>query len=149
MSWSGRTRSMPSLIARFMGPTWGPVGAGSTQVGPMLAPWTLLSVMVADVWTLRRQTISGHFIDCNTSTSLSLWGRISTTCVLPVWRDYTLPAKNMEYVESAMETLVFDILVCWKWLGANTKQVLWLYATLPRSVMDEMQLAMSKLKDTL
>ena len=31
------------LIARFMGPTWGPSGAGRTQVGLMLAPWTLLS----------------------------------------------------------------------------------------------------------
>ena len=33
----------PSLIARFMGPTWGPSGANRTQVGTMLAPWTLLS----------------------------------------------------------------------------------------------------------
>ena len=32
-----------SLIARLMGPTWGPSGADRTQVGPMLAPWTLLS----------------------------------------------------------------------------------------------------------
>ena len=32
-----------SLIARFMGPTWGPSGADRTQVGPMLAPWTSLS----------------------------------------------------------------------------------------------------------
>ena len=32
-----------SLIARFMGSTWGPSGADMTQVGPMLAPWTLLS----------------------------------------------------------------------------------------------------------
>ena len=32
-----------TLIARFMGPTWGPSGADRTQVGPMLAPWTLLS----------------------------------------------------------------------------------------------------------
>ena len=32
-----------ALIARFMGPTWGPYGADRTQVGPMLAPWTLLS----------------------------------------------------------------------------------------------------------
>ena len=30
-------------IARFKGPTWGPPGAGRTQVGPMLGPWTLLS----------------------------------------------------------------------------------------------------------
>ena len=34
-----------SLIARFMGPTWGPSGADRTQVGPMLALWTLLSGM--------------------------------------------------------------------------------------------------------
>ena len=30
-------------IARFMGSTWGPSGSDRTQVGPMLAPWTLLS----------------------------------------------------------------------------------------------------------
>ena len=40
------TGAIISLIARFMGPTWGPSGAERaerTQVGPMLAPWTLLS----------------------------------------------------------------------------------------------------------
>ena len=31
------------LIARFVGPTWGLSGADRTQVGPMLALWTLLS----------------------------------------------------------------------------------------------------------
>ena len=30
-------------VARFMGSTWGPSGADRTQVGPMLAPWALLS----------------------------------------------------------------------------------------------------------
>ena len=35
-------RDIP-LIARFMGPTWGPSGADRTQVGPMLASWTSLS----------------------------------------------------------------------------------------------------------
>ena len=32
-----------TLIASFMGSMWGPPGADRTQVGPMLAPWTLLS----------------------------------------------------------------------------------------------------------
>ena len=32
-----------SPIARFLGSTWGPSGADRTQVGPMLAPWPLLS----------------------------------------------------------------------------------------------------------
>ena len=40
-----------TLIARFMGPTWGPSGAERTQVGPMQAPWTLLSELY-EVWTL-------------------------------------------------------------------------------------------------
>ena len=35
--------SITPLVTRFMGPTWGPSGADRTQVGPMLAPWTLLS----------------------------------------------------------------------------------------------------------
>ena len=29
-------------IAKFMGPTWGPPGSCRPQMGPMLAPWTLL-----------------------------------------------------------------------------------------------------------
>ena len=39
----GPIQGLYTLIARFMGPTWGPSGADSTQVGPMLAPWSLLS----------------------------------------------------------------------------------------------------------
>ena len=42
-----RAMSFKVLIARFMGPIWGPYGAGRTQVGPMLAPWTLLSVALS------------------------------------------------------------------------------------------------------
>ena len=45
MAW-WRTGNKPSLTARFMGPTWGPSGADRTQVGPMLAPWTLLSLFL-------------------------------------------------------------------------------------------------------
>ena len=36
-----------SLIARFMGPTWGPNGADSTKVGPMWATRNLLSGYVS------------------------------------------------------------------------------------------------------
>ena len=42
--WGVFARSVEgTLITRFMGPTWGPSGADRTQVGPMLALWTLLS----------------------------------------------------------------------------------------------------------
>ena len=32
-----------SQIASFLGPAWGPAGFSRSQIGPMLAPWTLLS----------------------------------------------------------------------------------------------------------
>ena len=35
--------SEQTLIARFMGPTWDPPGSCRPQIGPMLAPWSLLS----------------------------------------------------------------------------------------------------------
>ena len=38
-------QQLTSQIASFMGPTWGPPGADRTQLGPMLATWTLLSEM--------------------------------------------------------------------------------------------------------
>ena len=35
--------TVSSLIAKFMEPTWGPPGSCRPQMGPILAPWTLLS----------------------------------------------------------------------------------------------------------
>ena len=40
-------KGKPTLETRFMGPTRGPSGADRTQLGPMLAPWTLLSGLVS------------------------------------------------------------------------------------------------------
>ena len=37
------SQSLKSLIAKYVGPTWGPPGSWRPQMGPMLAPWTLLS----------------------------------------------------------------------------------------------------------
>ena len=39
-----------TLIAKFIGPAWGPSVADRTQVGPILAPWTLLSGYLYVVW---------------------------------------------------------------------------------------------------
>ena len=43
-------RASYTLIARFMGPTWVLPGAERTQVGPMLAPWTLPFGIVCQLW---------------------------------------------------------------------------------------------------
>ena len=37
---------MITQIAKFMGPIWGPPGSCRPQMGPMFAPWTLLSGVV-------------------------------------------------------------------------------------------------------
>ena len=56
------------LRARFMGPTWGPSGTDRTQVGPMLAPWTLLSGTLS-IRTMRTNVLGSgeswlrHFSD--------------------------------------------------------------------------------------
>ena len=51
--------SNTALIARFMGPTWGPSWANRTQVGPMLAPWTLISGCLLWV-TVHGESIAIH-----------------------------------------------------------------------------------------
>ena len=47
------THKGTSLIARCVGPTWGPSGADRTQVGPMLAPWTLLNGLLSTISELK------------------------------------------------------------------------------------------------
>ena len=39
-------------IARFMGPTWGTPGSCRPQMGPILAPWTLLSGYAHLKWVI-------------------------------------------------------------------------------------------------
>ena len=43
LSGTTQTAYKPTQITKFMGPTWGPSGSWWPQMGPMLAPWTLLS----------------------------------------------------------------------------------------------------------
>ena len=40
----------PSQITKCMRPTWGPPGSCRPQMGPMLAPWTLLSGLLYKGW---------------------------------------------------------------------------------------------------
>ena len=57
--------SMGSLVAKFMGPTWGPPGADRTQVCPMLVPWTYLrclySYHLTEAETKRPSFCRQHF----------------------------------------------------------------------------------------
>ena len=50
-----------SLIATFMGPTWGPPGSCWPQMSFMLSPWALLSGMYRAVWNLSTTPMSTHW----------------------------------------------------------------------------------------
>ena len=64
---NGSYAFLTTLIARFMGPTWGPSGADRTQVGPMLAPWSLLSGFMT-VMSHECHGVSNHRkLDCYSS----------------------------------------------------------------------------------
>ena len=45
--------SRRSQKAKFMGTIWGPPGSCRSQMGPMLAPWTLLSGLFQGWWLLK------------------------------------------------------------------------------------------------
>ena len=75
--------TIAALIARCMGPTWGPSGADRTQVGPMLAPWTLLSGAVTRVLTphpyiSRREWINHYIKICLTVQWLAIRNKFTT-----------------------------------------------------------------------
>ena len=45
-------RGVRSQITKFMGPTWGPSGSCRAQMGPMLAPWSLLSGLISYIHSM-------------------------------------------------------------------------------------------------
>ena len=68
-------------ITKFLGPTWGLTRADSAQVGPTLAPWTLLSGEVStkklysltlSQWTLAGPVYIGMPLECHWLTQCTL-----------------------------------------------------------------------------
>ena len=93
------------LIARFMGPTWGPSGADRTQVVPVLVPWTLQSGRVT--WTkfyvgmlgskCRKQCIYlNSFIMYFSFHTVGKW--LESQCIIKAWRwPWCLNQRSMMY----------------------------------------------------
>ena len=73
-----------SQIAKFMGPTWGPPGSCRPQMGPVLAPWTLL--WGKSLWLSYEWVCSG----CQWATCLPC----QCVCSLPHCKQETQPAGS-------------------------------------------------------
>ena len=51
-------------MAKFIGPTWGPPGSCQPQMGPIMAPWTLLSGYIF-TWYDGIDEIDSHGVTVN------------------------------------------------------------------------------------
>ena len=55
-------------IAKFMGPTWGPSGTCRPQMGPILAPWTLLSGIYVHQHEVNTKGVRRYTVACPRGT---------------------------------------------------------------------------------
>ena len=98
-----------SQIARFIGSTWGPTGGGRTQVGPMLAPWTLLSWVFHYTWRALQMSFRASLFSRMKFTP-RFYGRLCakheaadrTVCTYHPWI-YKLMKTNMQSSPSVMK----------------------------------------------
>ena len=102
-----------SQIARFMRPTWDPLGADRTQVGPMLAPWTVLSGLLFNSWLTH---LCSDDVRIQLPIKLIHW--IEESNIL-CWWYLLLSMAEFNMVEIALSFLVcFDDSRYWGvWLG--------------------------------
>ena len=75
---SSDLNSVIPLRARFMGPTWGPLGANRTQVGPMRATWTLFfgTLFHKEIFCTRNKEVGRLELAFNSECSLGSFNKL-------------------------------------------------------------------------
>ena len=94
--------ALPAQTAKFMGPTWGPPGSCRPQMGPMLAPWTLLSgsIWIPVIWWNVREA------------SLYMYnGAADTWTDIPYVEMFPWPFFSPEYSESGSPEYLQQVVV--------------------------------------
>ena len=108
------------LTARFMGPTWGPSGADRTQVGPMLAPWILLSGSSANV---KHKIMFKVTIMITGQSCGSFWGnQVSFTYWLTMGQ-FAMAKECIKHAQPCNKTDIFFSIYPLK--CANSLMLLW------------------------
>ena len=112
-----------SLIARFMVPTWGPPGADKTQVGPMLAAWSLLSGLALRSYDKAYWILKQHPC-CSGSAGATV---VAHGVALPLYRDCFLDLRLFNSPDLRRLVLCY---CCQAWtletvLGGNTALPRW------------------------
>ena len=86
-----------------MGPAWGPSGADRTQVGPMLAPWTLLSGKWTESCFVENYSACYSIRWCRKN----LWNMTSSAYV-SIWGTDSTPPLKRPMVEHDSEFIIFE-----------------------------------------
>ena len=108
-----------TLIARFMGPTWGPSGADSTLVGPMLAPWTLLSgnaMQNCDLWINMWYFAFRSFLCYRWENDWQNYANHGNKCALPFMKTVLSCLCQWSVVMSRLNFTCFVKIIKRKWL---------------------------------
>ena len=107
---------MTSQIAKFMGPTWGPLGSCRPQMGPILTPWTLLSGFLLNLIPHIRWHFLG--VQLNTHCHRSIRQDVSWHYLKPPLNTNFLPQINellAKHVSVSLDIAKYQI-VCWNYL---------------------------------
>ena len=113
-------------IARFMGPTWGPPGSCRSQMGPMWAPWTLLSgkynVLYSPLLTpLNGKQWYGHISPHRTNISpvyvcITVRSRYIMVSFVQITHTHSLPTRTrygcLSWVRSVIKRLPSKLFCC-------------------------------------
>ena len=114
------------LIARFMGPACGPSGAARTQVGPMLAPWTLLSGYIIVFSKKASQLrVSGLCVGNSPGTGEFPAQMASNADNVSIWWRHHELRKPL-LVNASHEATEYDYITIAKW--STTKPCVYWYA---------------------
>ena len=98
------SRSTIFQIASFMGHAWGPPGSFRPQMGPMLAPWTLLSGMSNLFWFVIRMPFGLHKL-----TVYVICMQLSPKCVI-MGKCRVTPHASLSYMCYIFSTVAYLIL---------------------------------------
>ena len=85
-------------IVMFMGPTWGPPGSCRPQMGPMLAPWTLLSGSVDPDLSCHMPSPGQGVLEYSRLNKMAAKFRDISTCFLLNENDYILIIISLKFV---------------------------------------------------
>ena len=117
MSWWQKVpaHQQTSQIVKFMEPTWGPPQPRLPQMGPMLAPWTLLwGVILIWVRNVTRMALHVPYMLRYSHVNISFWDEVGNQLVSLVWLVAVRVSLYYHWLNVIPAYLITYPVKCWK-----------------------------------